>query len=123
SGGVELGWEVGAAFALPAVARDVQVLAAVAAAAIILAGEVLFDLPHRAGAVAVEHMRGGQLPAQVDGATRMHREELANVVAIERDQIGDLFSLGLGELELLPGLDLEADVPARGEGHRLTRTE
>jgi hypothetical protein len=40
----------------------------------------------------------------------MHREQLADVIPIERDQIGDLLSLGLGELEPLSGVDLEADV-------------
>jgi hypothetical protein len=53
----------------------------------------------------------------------MHREQFAHVVAIERDQIGDLLSFGLGELEPLSGLDLETDVSARGERHRLSRLE
>jgi|SRR5436190_9243357 hypothetical protein len=51
----------------------------------------------------------------------MHRQQLAHVIAIERDEIGDLLTLGLGELELLASLDLEADVPGRSEGDRLTR--
>jgi hypothetical protein len=53
----------------------------------------------------------------------MHREQLADVVPVERDQVGHLLSLGLGELEPLSGLDLEADVSGRGESHRLTRFE
>jgi hypothetical protein len=53
----------------------------------------------------------------------MHREQFADVVPVERDQIGDLLALGLGELEPLSGLDLEADVSGRRESRRLTRFE
>jgi len=48
----------------------------------------------------------------------MHREQLAHVVAVERDEIGDLLALGLGEPEPLPGVDLEADIAGRGQGDR-----
>src|SRR3954469_25420293 len=98
-------------------------LAAIAPAAVVLAGEVLFDLPHPAAAIAVEHVRGGQLPVEIDRTARMHREQLADIVPVERDQIGDLLALGLGELEPLSGLDLEADVSGRGKSRRLTRFE
>src|SRR5215467_14265257 len=53
----------------------------------------------------------------------MHRQQLANVVAIERDEIGDLFSLGLAQLEPAAGLDLETDVPAWRERDGLARTK
>src|SRR3954469_20194230 len=98
-------------------------LAAIAPAAVVLAGEVLFDLPHPAAAIAVEHVRGGQLPVEIDRTARMHREQLADIVPVERDQIGDLLALGLGELEPLSGLDLEADVSGRGKSRRLARFE
>src|SRR5262245_27816015 len=55
-----------------AVARDVEVLAAKSAAAIVLSREVFLDLPHLPGTVAVEGVRGGEFPAQVHGAARMH---------------------------------------------------
>ena len=58
----EVGLAVRSALARLTVAPSVQMLAAVAAAAIVLAGEVLFDLPHPAGTIAVEHVRGCQLP-------------------------------------------------------------
>ena len=119
----EVGLAVRGLLARVAVASRIQMLAAIAAAAIVLAGEVLFDLPHPPATVAVEHVRGGQLPIEIDRTARMHREQFADVVPVERDQIGDLLALGLGELEPLSGLDLEADVSGRRESCRFTRFE
>ncbi len=119
----EVGLAVGRALPGLAVARDIEVLAAIAAAAIVLAGKILLDVPHLARAVAVEHVRRSELPVEVDGAARMHRQELACVVAVERDQVGDLLALGLGELEPLSCLDLEADIARGRQRHRLTQHE
>jgi hypothetical protein len=55
-------------------------------------------------------VRRGELVAQVDGAAAQHREQLARIVAVEGHEIGDLLALGLGHLEALALLDLEADV-------------
>jgi hypothetical protein len=40
----------------------------------------------------------------------MHAEQLAHVIAIERDEVRDLLSLRLGEAQPLTSFDLEADV-------------
>src|SRR5262245_35998964 len=53
----------------------------------------------------------------------MHRQQLARIVAVERDQIGDLLAFGLGELQALSGLDLETDVAGRRQRDRLSRLE
>src|SRR5436190_15219146 len=45
-----------------AVARDVEVLAAISAAAIVLSREVFLDFPHLPGTVAVEALRRGEFP-------------------------------------------------------------
>src|SRR5262249_21679496 len=55
----------------------------------------------------------GEFPAQVHGAARMHAEELAHVIAVERNEVSDLLSLRLGKAQPLAGFDLEADVTAR----------
>src|SRR5437763_324127 len=105
-----------------AVAHDVEVLAAITAAAIVLSREVFLDLPHLPGAVAVERVRRGEFPAQVHGAARMHAEQLARIIAVERNQVRDLLSLGLREAQPPAGFDLEADVSAgrdRGRPSRL----
>jgi hypothetical protein len=85
-----------------AVARDVEVLAAISASAIVL---FFLDLPHLSGTVAVEGVWRGEFPAQAHGAARMHTEELAHVIAIERDEVRDLLSLRLGEAQPLTGFD------------------
>src|SRR6185295_19438947 len=51
----------------------------------------------------------------------MHRQQLTHVISIERNEVGDLFSFGLGHLESLASLDLEADVSSRRHGNWLTR--
>jgi hypothetical protein len=51
----------------------------------------------------------------------MHAEELAHVVAIERDEVGDLLSLRLGEAQPLTSFDLEADVSTRCNHDRGSR--
>jgi hypothetical protein len=43
----------------------------------------------------------------------MHAQELAHVIAIERDEVRDLLSLRLGEAQPLTSFDLEADVSTR----------
>jgi hypothetical protein len=48
----------------------------------------------------------------------MHREQFADVVAIEGHEIGDLLALGLGESQSLTDIDFETDVPGRCDGHR-----
>jgi hypothetical protein len=45
----------------------------------------------------------------------MHREQFAHVFAIERNEVRDLFSFGLGQPQALTRLDLEADVAGRRE--------
>src|SRR5262249_44622079 len=106
-----------------AVARDVEVLAAKSAAAIVLLREVFLDLPHLPGTVAVERVRRGEFPAQVHGAARMHAQQLAHVIAIERDEVRDLLSLRLGEAQPLTSFDLEADVAARRNRGRNPRLQ
>src|SRR5262249_37277704 len=106
-----------------AVARDVEVLAAKSAAAIVLSREVFLDLPHLPGTVAVEGVRRGEFPAQVHGAARMHAQELAHVIAIERDEVRDLLSLRLGEAQPLTSFDLEADVSTRRNHDRHPRLQ
>src|SRR5262249_57461405 len=75
-----------------AVARDVEVLAAKSATAIVLSREVFLDLPHLAGTVAVEGVRGSEFPAQVHSAARMHAEELPPFIPIEPLEFRDLLS-------------------------------
>src|SRR5262249_622634 len=106
-----------------AVTREVEVLAAISAAAIVLSREVFLDLPHFPGTVAVEGVRRGEFPAQVDGAARMHAQELAHVIAIERDEVRDLLSLRLGEAQPLTSFDLEADVSTRRNHDRHPRLQ
>jgi len=106
------------AFGLVAVAPHVHVLGAVAAAAIVLAGQILVDLPHLAREIGIERVRRGEFVAQVDGAAAQHREQLARIVAVEGNEIGDLLALALGHLESLALLDLEADIAGRSERDR-----
>jgi hypothetical protein len=94
------------------------VLAAEAAAAVVLARKVLFDLPHGAGAAAVENVRRGQPPVQIDGPARMHGEQLGNVIPIEGYEIGDLLALGLCKTQPLLRVDLETDVAGRRKRDR-----
>src|SRR5262249_59427160 len=108
-------------FSRLAVARDVEVLAAKSAAAIVLSREVFVDLPHFPGTIAVEGVLGGEFPAQVHGAARMHAQQLAHVIAIERDEVRDLLSLRLGEAQALTSFDLEADVSTRRNRGRYPR--
>src|SRR5262249_56983087 len=72
SGCLQVRLAVRGAFSRLAVARDVEVLAAKSAAAIVLSREVFLDLPHLPGTIAVEGVRGGEFPAQIHGAARMH---------------------------------------------------
>src|SRR5262249_61212921 len=95
NGCLEVLWAVRGALPRLAVARDVEVLAAKSAAAIVLSREVFLDLPHFPGTIAVEGVLGGEFPAQVHGAARMHAQQLAHVIAIERDEVRDLLSLRL----------------------------
>src|SRR5439155_818776 len=55
----------------------------------------------------------------VHGAARVHAKELAQVIAIERDEVCDLLSLRLDEAQPLTSFDLEADVSTRRnrDGH------
>src|SRR3974377_644329 len=73
-------WPLGPPRADRAVAPHIEMVAAEAAAAVVLPRKILFDLPHGAGAVAVENVRLGQSPAQIDGPAGMHGEQLADVV-------------------------------------------
>jgi hypothetical protein len=50
----------------------------------------------------------------------MHRQQFANIVAIEGNQVRYLFALRLGEPKALAGFDLETDVPGRRQRHRNT---
>jgi hypothetical protein len=50
----------------------------------------------------------------------MHRQHFANVISIERDQIGDLFAFGLGQLEPIACFDFKTDVSRWGQGDSLT---
>src|SRR5262245_20705045 len=52
-------------------------------------------------------------------AAAVHRQKLARVVAVERDQVGDLLALRLGHLEALSRLDLEAVDAGRRQGYGL----
>jgi hypothetical protein len=48
----------------------------------------------------------------------MHREQLANIVAVEGNEIRDLLAFRLGETHSLASFDLEADVSGRRQGDR-----
>src|SRR5262249_48629924 len=63
NGCLQVGLAVWSALCGLAVARDVEMLAAKPASAIILCREVLLDLPHLLRPVAVERVRHGQFPA------------------------------------------------------------
>src|SRR5262249_28268815 len=109
------------ALGLLPIAGDVQVLAAITPATVVLGRQILLDLPHFPAAVGVEHVWRSEPPVEIDRATRVHREQFTPVIAIERDQVRDLLALRLGHFEPLPSLDLETDVTGRWKRDRLAR--
>jgi hypothetical protein len=53
----------------------------------------------------------------------VHAEEFARVIAIERDEVGDLLALRLGKAQPLTSFDLEADVATRRNHDRAPRLQ
>jgi len=53
----------------------------------------------------------------------MHAQELAYVITVEGDEVGDLLSLRLGEAQALTRFDLEADMPTRRNHDRHPRLQ